>query len=144
MNYIFCWVLVDSECYDTRFSGLFKSIFNKSTFFITSFWWCAILDIRWMVWNFRWIVVSAFFLPQGVYVTCVFFLPQGVYVTYVYEGSPAQLAGLQVHDKLLQVFEFWLMTIKYSEMCNFSGIWFNWTLSEICRGLGLCFGISIC
>ncbi|KAK2176428.1 hypothetical protein NP493_663g03015 [Ridgeia piscesae] len=28
---------------------------------------------------------------------------QGVYVTYVYEGGPAHQAGLQVHDKLLQV-----------------------------------------
>lgn len=34
--------------------------------------------------------------PQG-------YPDRGVYVTYVYEGSPAQLAGLQVHDKLLQV-----------------------------------------
>jgi len=31
---------------------------------------------------------------------------QGVYVTYVYEGGPAHQAGLQVHDKLLQVGHF--------------------------------------
>lgn len=78
---------------------------HKSTLYYDQFWWCAILNIRWMVWN----------------LSIVFFLWQGVYVTYVYEGSPAQLAGLQVHDKLLQVvlwsrfFEFWLMTIKYWE-----------------------------
>jgi len=28
---------------------------------------------------------------------------QGVYVTFIYEGGPAHHAGLNVHDKLLQV-----------------------------------------
>ena len=28
---------------------------------------------------------------------------QGIYITYVYEGGPAHRAGLQVHDKILQV-----------------------------------------
>ena len=28
---------------------------------------------------------------------------QGIYVTHVYENGPAHHAGLQVHDKILQV-----------------------------------------
>ena len=28
---------------------------------------------------------------------------QGIYITFVYEGGPAYRAGLQVHDKILQV-----------------------------------------
>ncbi|ELU04633.1 hypothetical protein CAPTEDRAFT_173582 [Capitella teleta] len=34
--------------------------------------------------------------PQG-------YPDKGVYITFVYEGGPAFLAGLQVHDKILQV-----------------------------------------
>jgi hypothetical protein len=34
--------------------------------------------------------------PQG-------YPDKGIYVTYIYDRSPAQYAGLQVHDKLLQV-----------------------------------------
>ena len=41
--------------------------------------------------------------------TCCLF--QGVYVTYVYEGGPAHQAGLQVHDKLLQVSDFTMLNI---------------------------------
>lgn len=32
-----------------------------------------------------------------------FFSPQGIYVTRVTEGGPAEVAGLQIGDKIMQV-----------------------------------------
>lgn len=34
---------------------------------------------------------------------CNFFFPQGIYVTRVTEGGPAEVAGLQIGDKIMQV-----------------------------------------
>jgi len=49
---------------------------------------------------------------------------QGVYVTYVEEGGPADMAGLHIHDKLLQVYitsvlSFSLTDIRYIPVFGF-------------------------
>lgn len=42
-------------------------------------------------------------LPYLVNEHNFFFFPQGIYVTRVTEGGPAEVAGLQIGDKIMQV-----------------------------------------